>query len=161
MQRKRKRILASFSLSKRGSVRVTLERDGGSAVRAWSGSMLRGGHTLTWTLPPKGDYSLVVKATSLNGIASESDAAAQISIAEPSRTVRLPRQLEVVDGVGGDVRRAEEQPLAPRGMPGASVWTISIFDRKYVMSSRSHRDLQARPTLAARSPGTSGCSWKP
>ena len=58
------------SLSKRGSVRVTLERDG-SAVRAWSGGMLRGGHTLIWTLPPKGDYDLVVKATSLNGIASE------------------------------------------------------------------------------------------
>jgi hypothetical protein len=73
IQRKRKRIVASFVLSKRGSVRATLERDDGSAVRSWSGSMLRGGHTLTWTLPPKGTYDLVVKATSLNGIASEAN----------------------------------------------------------------------------------------
>src|SRR3954462_1870326 len=64
--KKRKRIVASFLLSKRGSIRVTLERDG-SVVRAWSGGMLRGRHTLTWTLPPKGDYELVVNATSLNG----------------------------------------------------------------------------------------------
>jgi hypothetical protein len=87
VQRKRKRILASFVLSKRGSVRVTLERDG-QAVRAWSGGMGRGKHTLTWTPPPKGAYTVVVKATSLNGIASESDTTAQISIAEPSSTVR-------------------------------------------------------------------------
>ena len=49
--------------------------------------MLRGAHTITWTLPPSGAYDLVVSATSLNGIASESDGNAQISIAEPSRTV--------------------------------------------------------------------------
>src|SRR5215212_9121903 len=70
VQRKRRRIVAGFVLSKRGSVRVTLEREG-VPVRAWSGGMLRGGHTLAWTLPPKGTYDLVVKATSLNGIASE------------------------------------------------------------------------------------------
>src|SRR3954467_12388729 len=46
IRRKRKQIVASFTLSKRGSVRVMLERDG-AAVRAWSGGMLRGGHTLT------------------------------------------------------------------------------------------------------------------
>jgi hypothetical protein len=86
LQRKRKRIVASFVLSKRGSIRATLER-AGTPVRSWSGGMLRGKHTLTWTLPPKGDYDLVVNATSLNGIASE--ASSQISIAEPSRTVRL------------------------------------------------------------------------
>ena len=78
VQRKRKRIVASFVLSKRGSIRATLERDG-SAVRSWSGSMLRGGHTLKWTLPPKGDYELVVSATSLNGIASESSAATTVA----------------------------------------------------------------------------------
>jgi hypothetical protein len=78
VQRKRRRIVASFVLSKRGSVRVTLERDG-SAVRSWSGGMLRGAHSLTWKLPPKGDYELVVGATSLTGIASESTAAAAIA----------------------------------------------------------------------------------
>jgi|tagenome__1003787_1003787.scaffolds.fasta_scaffold20913472_2 hypothetical protein len=78
VQPKRKRILASFILNKRGSVRATLERDG-SAVRSWSGSMLRGKHTLTWTLPSKGDYELVVKATSLNGIASEASSQATIA----------------------------------------------------------------------------------
>jgi hypothetical protein len=41
--------------------------------------MLRGRRTLTWTLPPKGDYELVVSATSLNGIASESSAAATVA----------------------------------------------------------------------------------
>jgi D-glucuronyl C5-epimerase C-terminus len=86
VQRKRKRIVASFVLSKRGSILATLER-AGTPVRSWSGGMLRGKHTLTWTLPPKGDYELVVNATSLNGIASE--ASSQISIAEPSSTVRL------------------------------------------------------------------------
>jgi hypothetical protein len=78
VQRKLKRITASFVLSKRGSVRATLERDG-TAVRAWSGGMLRGGHTLTWTLPPKGDYELVVNATSLNGIASEARSQATVA----------------------------------------------------------------------------------
>src|SRR3954463_9447175 len=78
IKRKRKQIVASFTLSKRGSVRVTLERDG-AAVRAWSGGMLRGGHTLTWRLPPKGDYELVVRATSLNGIASEGTATATVA----------------------------------------------------------------------------------
>jgi hypothetical protein len=87
VQRKRKRILASFVLSKRGSVRVTLERADGAVVRAWSGSMLRGPHTLIWTLPPKGDYILVVKTTSLNGITSETAGGTQISIAAPSRIV--------------------------------------------------------------------------
>src|SRR3954471_11295411 len=87
VQRKRKRIIAAFVLSKRGSVRVTLEREG-QAVRAWSGAMTRGRHTLTWTLPPKGSYTLVVKATSLNGIAIEGSSAAQLSIVEPSSTVR-------------------------------------------------------------------------
>jgi D-glucuronyl C5-epimerase C-terminus len=86
VQKKRKRIIASFMLSKRGSVRVTLER-AGAPVRSWSGGMLRGKHTLTWTLPRKGDYQLVVTATSLNGIASQATSS-QISIAEPSRTVR-------------------------------------------------------------------------
>jgi len=82
VQKKSKRIVAGFVLSKRGSIRVTLERDG-SAVRAWSGGMLRGRHTLTWTLPPKGDYELVVKATSLNGIASE--ASSQATVARSAR----------------------------------------------------------------------------
>jgi hypothetical protein len=78
VQRKLKRITASFVLSKRGSIRATLERDG-TAVRAWSGGMLRGRHTLVWTLPPKGDYELVVKATSLNGIASEASSQATVA----------------------------------------------------------------------------------
>jgi hypothetical protein len=85
VQQKRKRIVASFSLSKRGSIRATLRRADGSAVRAWSGSMYRGGHTLTWTLPPKGDYTLVVDATSLNGIASEATSAATVA-----RSARRP-----------------------------------------------------------------------
>jgi hypothetical protein len=85
VQRKRKRITASFLLSKRGSVRVTLERDG-SAVRSWAGGMLRGRHTLTWTLPPKGDYELVVKTTSLNGIAGEAS-----TLATVARSARPPR----------------------------------------------------------------------
>jgi D-glucuronyl C5-epimerase C-terminus len=78
IQSKRKRIVASFVLSKRGGIRVTLER-AGTPVRSWSGGMLRGKHTITWSLPPKGDYELVVEATSLNGIASESDATATVS----------------------------------------------------------------------------------
>src|SRR3954470_2497135 len=44
VQRKRKHIVASFLLSKRGSIRVTLER-AGTPVRSWSGGMLRGKHT--------------------------------------------------------------------------------------------------------------------
>jgi hypothetical protein len=84
VQRKRKRIVASFTLSKRGSVRVTLERDD-QAVRAYSAGMLRGKHTLTWVLPPKGDYDLVVNATSLNGIASESDAQLTVAGRQPAK----------------------------------------------------------------------------
>jgi hypothetical protein len=85
VQSKRKRIVASFVLSKRGSIRVTLER-AGTPVRSWSGGMLRGKHTLTWTLPPKGDYELVVSATSLNGIASEASSEATVA-----RSARSPR----------------------------------------------------------------------
>jgi hypothetical protein len=80
--RKRKQIVAGFSLSKRGTVRVTLERNG-TAIRAYGAAMLRGTHTLTWKLPPKGDYDLVVKATSLTGIASESDT--QITVAQATK----------------------------------------------------------------------------
>jgi hypothetical protein len=86
VQPKRKKIVASFSLNKRGTIRATLARDDGSVVRAWSGSMYRGGQTLTWTLPPKGDYTLDVKATSLNGIASEASSAATVA-----RSARRPR----------------------------------------------------------------------
>jgi D-glucuronyl C5-epimerase-like protein len=86
VQVKRKRIVASFSLNKRGTIRATLARDDGRVVRAWSGSMYRGGHTLTWTLPPKGDYTLDVRATSLNGIASEASSQATVA-----RSARSPR----------------------------------------------------------------------
>ena len=56
VQRKLKRITASFVLSKRGSIRATLERDG-TAVHAWSGGMLRGRHTLIWRLPRRAPTS--------------------------------------------------------------------------------------------------------
>jgi hypothetical protein len=79
VQKKRKRIQAKFTMSKRGSVRVTLERDDGTTVRAFSASLLRGAHTITWTRPPRGSYELVVKATSLNGIPSSSDAIATLT----------------------------------------------------------------------------------
>jgi D-glucuronyl C5-epimerase C-terminus len=80
IQRRRKRIIAGFVLSKRGSVRVTLERSSnGHAIRVFSGSLLRGRHTLTWRLPPPGSYDLVVHATSLNGIASERQNAVKIA----------------------------------------------------------------------------------
>jgi hypothetical protein len=82
IQRKLKRITAGFTLSKRGSVQVTLERDG-QALRSWSGGVLRGGHSLTWTLPKKGDYDLVVAATSLNGVKSETEA--PVTVPRPPR----------------------------------------------------------------------------
>jgi len=69
---RKKYVRASFVLSKRGTVTATLERDG-SAIRSYASSMTRGRHTLTWKRPPKGDYDLVVRTTSLNGIASEQD----------------------------------------------------------------------------------------
>jgi hypothetical protein len=78
VQKARKRVLATFTTSKRGSMRVTLERDG-KVVRAYSGGMLRGAHTITWPLPPGGAYQLTVAATSLNGIASEAGSAATIA----------------------------------------------------------------------------------
>jgi D-glucuronyl C5-epimerase C-terminus len=78
VQRKRKRLVASFSVSKLGSVRVTLERDG-RGVYGSSGSLGRGTHTLSWRLPKPGDYDLVVDATSLNGIASEQDLPVQVT----------------------------------------------------------------------------------
>jgi hypothetical protein len=79
VQKARKRVLATFTTSKRGSVTVKLERDG-KAIRAYSsGGMLRGAHTITWPLPPGGAYQLVVAATSLDGIASEAGSAATIA----------------------------------------------------------------------------------
>jgi hypothetical protein len=78
VQRKRKRVIASFTLSKRGSVRVALERSG-RTVYSYSAGMTRGRHTLTWRLPKRGAYDLVVDATSLNGIASEATTQAKIS----------------------------------------------------------------------------------
>jgi hypothetical protein len=78
VQRKRKRVVASFVLSKRGSIQATLERDG-SGVYGFSGSLTRGRHTLTWRLPKPGDYDLVVHATSLNGVASEQDLPVQVT----------------------------------------------------------------------------------
>jgi hypothetical protein len=78
VQKRRKHVLATFTTSKRGTIRVTLERTG-SVVRAYSGGSLRGPHTLTWPLPPGGDYQLVVAATSPNGIASEASTDATIA----------------------------------------------------------------------------------
>jgi hypothetical protein len=70
--------VASFVLSKRGAVTASLQRDG-SPIRSYTAAMTGGRHTLTWKRPPKGDYDLVVKATSLNGIAAEQDLAAHIA----------------------------------------------------------------------------------
>ena len=83
---KKKYVRASFVLSKRGTATATLERDG-SAIRSYTAAMTRGKHTLTWKRPPKGDYDLVVKATSLTGIASEQDLAAHLAsgIRRPGR----------------------------------------------------------------------------
>jgi len=75
---RRKEIVASFRLSKRGTVRVTLERNGRS-VYGSAFTTGRGTHRLTWRRPKRGDYDLVVKATSLNGIASEQDLAARLA----------------------------------------------------------------------------------
>src|SRR4051794_19189468 len=80
VQRKRKLIVASFALSKRGTVDVELQRAAdGSTVRTYTAGMLRGAHHLTWKLPPKGDYELVVSATSLNGIKSSNQATATVA----------------------------------------------------------------------------------
>jgi hypothetical protein len=87
-QKKRKRIQAKFALSKRGSVRVTLEREDGTTVRAFTGSLLRGPHTITWTVPPSGSYELVVDATSLNGVASEAGAQATVARHRGRRAAR-------------------------------------------------------------------------
>jgi hypothetical protein len=75
---RKKLVLASFGLSKRGTVTATLERDG-TPIRSYTAAMTRGTHRLTWKRPPKGDYDLVVKATSLTGIASEQDLAAHLA----------------------------------------------------------------------------------
>jgi D-glucuronyl C5-epimerase C-terminus len=76
--KRKKYVVATFVLSKRGTVTASLQRDG-SPIRSYTAAMTRGRHTLTWKRPPKGDYDLVVKATSLNGIAGEQDLAAHIA----------------------------------------------------------------------------------
>jgi hypothetical protein len=78
VQKRRKRVLAMFNTSKRGTMRVTLERDG-KVIRSYSGGMLRGPHTITWPLPPGGAYQLVVATTSLNGISAKAGSDATIA----------------------------------------------------------------------------------
>src|SRR3954451_5718949 len=56
--KRKKYVVASFVLSKRGTVSASLERDG-SPIRSYTAAMTRGRHTLTWKRPPKGDYDLV------------------------------------------------------------------------------------------------------
>src|SRR3954454_21920351 len=86
VQRKRKLIVASFALSKRGTINVALRRAAdGSIVRSYTAGMLRGAHHLSWKLPPKGDYDLVVNATSLNALKSSGEATATVAPAAPAR----------------------------------------------------------------------------
>jgi D-glucuronyl C5-epimerase C-terminus len=68
---KRKRQLrVGFTISKRSGVTLSLKR-GSKTVYSWLSPLERGKHKITWALPKRGSYQIVLAAKSLNGIASQ------------------------------------------------------------------------------------------
>jgi hypothetical protein len=70
VDRKRKQVRVGFKISKRSGVTMTLER-GGKTVYKFLSSLERGPHKISWPLPHRGGYQIVLSAKSLNGVTSE------------------------------------------------------------------------------------------
>jgi hypothetical protein len=70
VDKKAKQLRLGFTISKRSAITLSVKR-GNKNVYTYEGSLERGGHKLSWPLPRKGSYQVVLSATSLNGVSSQ------------------------------------------------------------------------------------------
>jgi len=74
VDKRKKQLRVGFTISKRSGVTLTLER-GSKTVYNWLSPLERGKHKITWRLPKRGSYQIVLGAKSLNGLTSETSIA--------------------------------------------------------------------------------------
>jgi hypothetical protein len=58
-----------FTISKRSGITLSVKR-GTRSVYTFLAPLERGGHKLSWPLPKRGRYQVVLSAKSLNGVTS-------------------------------------------------------------------------------------------
>jgi hypothetical protein len=69
VDRRAKQLRVGFKISKRSGITLSVKR-GSKSVYTFLSSLERGRHKLSWPLPAKGSYQIVLSAKSLNGVTS-------------------------------------------------------------------------------------------
>jgi hypothetical protein len=75
--RRKKQLRVGFTISKRSAITLSLKR-GMKTVYNWLSPLERGPHKVTWALPKRGSYQIVLTAKSLTGIASQTSLAVSV-----------------------------------------------------------------------------------
>jgi len=75
--KKRHRLRVGFKISKRSGITLSLTR-GGKTVCRFLSSLERGRHKISWPLPHRGSYQIVLSAKSLNGVTSDTTLAVHV-----------------------------------------------------------------------------------
>jgi D-glucuronyl C5-epimerase C-terminus len=73
LDKRKKQLRVGFTISKRSGITLSLKR-GAKTVQNYVSPLERGPHKLTWPLPKRGSYELVLSANSLNGLTSQTSA---------------------------------------------------------------------------------------
>jgi hypothetical protein len=69
VDKRRKQLRVGFTVSKRSGITLSVKR-GRKPVYTFLAPLERGGHKLSWPLPKRGSYQIILSAKSLNGITS-------------------------------------------------------------------------------------------
>jgi D-glucuronyl C5-epimerase-like protein len=75
--KKKKQLRVGFTISKRSGITLSLKR-GTKTVDDWLSPLERGAHKITWGLPKRGSYQIVLSAKSLNGLTSQTSIAVRV-----------------------------------------------------------------------------------
>ncbi len=70
VDKKRHQLRVGFKISKRSGITMALTR-GGKTVYRFLSPLERGAHKISWPLPHRGSYQIVLSAKSLNGVTSD------------------------------------------------------------------------------------------
>ncbi len=71
VNKRKKQLRVGFTISKRSGITLSLKR-GTKSVRTFLAPLERGAHKVTWPLPNRGGYQIVLSAKSLNDLTSSS-----------------------------------------------------------------------------------------
>lgn len=69
VDKRKKQLRVGFTISKRSGITLSVKR-GTKRVYTWLAPLERGAHKISWPLPKRGSYQVVLSAKSLNGITS-------------------------------------------------------------------------------------------